>query len=132
MNNVDFLGVGLKFPVSVKDAKIALSKYEEDIQEAIWIILGTAKGERVMRPDFGCSIHELVFALNNTATAGLVIYYVQDALIKWEPRIEVLNVDAGPDAQEGHTLNVNIEYRVRTTNNVFNLVYPFYLERSVG
>ncbi len=131
MNTVDFLGVGLKFPVSVEDGKIALSKYEEDIQEAIRIILGTAKGERVMRPDFGCGIHELIFALNNTATAGLVIYYVQDALLKWEPRIEVLNVDAGPDAEEGHKLNVNIEYRVRRTNNVFNLVYPFYLERSV-
>lgn len=132
MNNVDFLGVGLKFPVSVEDGQIALSKYEEDIQEAIRIILGTAKGERVMRPDFGCGIHELVFALNNTATAGLVIYYVQDALLKWEPRIEVLNVDAGADAAEGHKLNVNIEYRVRRTNNVFNLVYPFYLERSAG
>jgi phage baseplate assembly protein W len=131
MNNVGFLGVGLKFPVSVEDGKIALSKYEEDIKEAIWIILGTARGERVMRPDFGCDIHELVFALNNTATAGMVIYYVQEALINWEPRIEVLNVDADPDAEEGHKLNVSIEYRVRKTNNVFNLVYPFYLERSV-
>ncbi len=93
-NTVDFLGVGLKFPVSVEDGKIALSKYEEDIQEAIRII-PNGYVNVVMRPIFGCGIHELIFALNNTATAGLVIYYVQDALLKWEPRIEVLNVDAG-------------------------------------
>jgi phage baseplate assembly protein W len=132
MTEADFLGVGLKFPLSLADGTIALSKYEEDIKEAIWIILGTAKGERVMRPDFGCGIHELVFAPSNTATAGMVNYHVQDALINWEPRIEVITVDAQPDLEEGNKLNVNIEYRIRKTNNVFNLVYPFYLERSVG
>lgn len=132
MNNADFLGVGLKFPLILKDGKIALSQYEEDIKEAIWIILGTAKGERVMRPDFGCGIQELVFAANNTATVGMINYYVQDALINWEPRIEVITVDTQPDFEAGNKLNINIEYRVRKTNNVFNLVYPFYLERSIG
>lgn len=131
MNNTDFLGVGLKFPLALKEGTIALSKYEEDIKESIWIILGTAKGERVMRPDFGCGIHELVFAANNTATAGLINYYVQDALINWEPRIEVIQVNAKPDFEVGNKLNINVEYRIRKTNNIFNLVYPFYLERGV-
>ncbi len=131
MKYTDFFGVGLKFPLSLEDGKIALSKYEDDIKESIWIILGTAKGERVMRPDFGCGIHEMVFAANDTATAGLINYHVQDALINWEPRIEDINVNAKPDFEEGNKLNINIEYRVRKTNNVFNLVYPFYLDRGV-
>ena len=109
MNNVDFLGVGLKFPLSLEKNKIVLSKYEQDIEEAIRIILGTAKGERVMRPDFGCGIHDLIFSPNNTATAGLVNYYVQDALRKWEPRIEVIEIDAVPDKAEASRVNKNKE-----------------------
>jgi len=124
----DFLGKGWKFPVSIKNEKIAASEGENSIKESIMIILGTAKGERVMRPDFGCGIQELVFAPNNTSTATLISVYIKDALLKWEPRIEVLNISAVPDKEEGNRLNINIEYMVRTTNTRRNIVYPFYLE----
>jgi phage baseplate assembly protein W len=124
----DFLGKGWKFPVSIKNEKIALAEGEDSIKESIMIIIGTAKGERVMRPDFGCGIQELVFAPNNTSTATLISVYIKDALLKWEPRIEVLNVSAVPDKEEGNRLDINIEYRIRTTNTRRNIVYPFYLE----
>ena len=91
------------------------------------IILGTTKGERVMRPDFGCGIWELVFAPNNTSTATLVTFYIKEALLKWEPGIEVLDVSVTPDEEEGNKLIINVEYRVKTTNTKGNLVYPFYL-----
>jgi phage baseplate assembly protein W len=127
----DFLGTGWKYPVHVgNDGRIAMSQYETDIKESIWIILGTAKGERVMRPDFGCGIHELVFAPINTATITLVENSVKEALTFWEPRVELIKVAALSEyAAEGKLL-VNIDYRVRTTNNRFNLVYPFYLKEG--
>lgn len=127
----EFLGVGWKYPViTTGSGKIALSQYEDDIREAILIILGTAKGERVMRPDFGCGIHDLVFAPINTATITLVQNSVREALTVYEPRIELIKVEAlGDRADEGKLL-VNIDYRVRSTNSRFNLVYPFYLKEG--
>ncbi|NOY65335.1 MAG: GPW/gp25 family protein [Nitrospirae bacterium] len=125
----DFLGVGWKYPVRTDhDRKIAMSHYEEDIKEAIWIILGTAKGERVMRPDFGCGIHDLVFAPINTATVTLVENSVREALTLWEPRIELIRVEASTEYSDTGKLLISIDYRVRVTNNRFNLVYPFYLK----
>lgn len=124
---VDFLGKGWKYPVAIKEGKIALSEGEGSIRESIMIILGTAKGERVMRPDFGCGIWELVFAPNDTSTATLVDFHIKEALLKWEPRIEVLDVSVTPDEEERNKLIINIGYRVRTTNTKSNLVYPFYL-----
>ncbi|RPI77312.1 MAG: baseplate protein [Desulfobacteraceae bacterium] len=136
MTTSDFLGKGWKFPVATeKDTdyvRIAFSEGEESIRESILIILGTVKGERVMRPDFGCGIHELVFAPNNTSTATMVTIHVKEALLKWEPRIEVLNVSAAPDREEGNRLNVDIEYKIKTINTKRNLVYPFYLESTQG
>ena len=127
----DFLGVGWQFPVERdENGQIALARYEESVHQAIWIILGTAKGERVMRSDFGCGIHNLVFAVNNATTAGLIAEEVRQALIRWEPRIELLEVQVNSPPGQPSTLLIRLEYRVRTTNNVFNLVYPFYLERS--
>jgi uncharacterized protein len=129
MNN-DFFGIGWQFPVSKTDPgnQIAMARYEESIRQAIWIILGTAPGERVMRSDFGCGIHDLVFAVNRASTAGQAANQVRAALIRWEPRIDVLNVSAASDPGDATLLLIEIEYRVRTTNNRFNLVYPFYLE----
>lgn len=124
----EFLGKGWKFPVNV-DAKgqIAMSEHDQDIQEAIWIILSTPKGERVMRPDFGCGIHQFVFAVMNTSTRSLIENSVREALTLWEPRIELVNVvTSGSKIHEGILL-ISIDYKVRTTNNQFNLVYPFYL-----
>ena len=125
----EFLGVGWQFPVSLDEqGQIAMAAYEEDVRQAIWLILSTAPGERVMRPDFGCGIHDLVFAPNSPGTAGRVAGEVRQALVRWEPRIDLLEVDALPDPAQPERLLIVIKYQVRTTNNEFNLVYPFYLE----
>lgn len=126
----DFLGVGLSFPLRVEDGKIAWSGYEESIRESIMLILGTAKGERIMRPDFGCGIQELGFSINDTSTASLAIFYIEEALKKWEPRIELTRVDADADSKDADRLNISIEYRIITTNTRYNIVYPFYLGRG--
>jgi len=125
----DFRGRGWKFPVAVDltSGKIAMPESDQDIRESIWIILSTAKGERVMRPDFGCGIHDLVFAPMNTSTLGLFESSVREALRIWEARVEVIDVNVSPDQAESGKLKINIQYRVRETNNEFNLVYPFYL-----
>jgi hypothetical protein len=127
-----FLGVGWRFPVQVVtdgDGKerIAVSKYVQSVEESIRIILGTARGERVMRPDFGANLNRLIFSPNNTSTAGLAIFYVQEALTKWEPRIELLDVDAEQDGNDANTLLITVDYRIVSTNTEHNLVYPFYL-----
>jgi len=128
----EFLGVGWGFPVGLGDnGQILVTRHEDSVRQAIWTILGTAPGERVMRPDFGCGIQDLVFALNSAGTAGLVANQVRQALLKWEPRIDVSDVQVNPNAQ-GNGLIINIDYTVRATNSRFNLVYPFYLERSAG
>jgi len=129
----EFLGRGWKFPVGMDHStgRVAMSEYEQDIREAVWIILSTAKGERVMRPDFGCGIHELVFAAMNTATVGLVESSVREALVAWEPRIEIIDLDVSTQLADEGKLLVSIDYRVRKTNNEFNLVYPFYLTEGI-
>lgn len=125
----DFLGQGWKFPVNVSAAgAITMSAHEEDIKEAIRIILSTSKGERVMRPDFGCGIYDFVFAPINTATIGMIEASVREALTLWEPRIELEKVSV-ENVEEGKLL-ISIDYRVRSTNNEFNLVYPFYLQEG--
>ena len=124
----DFLGVGITFPMELNElGKVKMSHYEEAVRQSVWIILGTAPGERLMRPDFGCGIHNLVFAPNSATTVGKVVSEVTSALIEWEPRIDVLNVNAAPDDNQANLLLIQISYQVRTTNNRFNLVYPFYL-----
>jgi len=124
----DFLGVGWKFPVRAGgDGKIIMSRFEDDIHEAIRIILGTAKGERVMQPDFGCGIHDMVFEPINTTTLSLIQNSVREGLTVWEPRIEVINVAVSQEAAYEGQLLISIDYRVRRTNNRFNLVYPFYI-----
>lgn len=124
----DFLGVGITFPMELNElGKVKMSRYEEAIRQSVWIILGTAPGERLMRPDFGCGIHNLVFSPNSATTIGKVVSEVTSALIEWEPRIDVLDVNAAPDDNQANLLLIQISYQVRTTNNRFNLVYPFYL-----
>ena len=124
----DFLGRGLALPVETdENGAVRFATGEEDIEQSIRIILGTARGERVMRPEFGCGIHERVFASVDTATRTLVEDDVRTALREWEPRIEVLSVTAR-DGDEPGKLLVEVDYRVRSTNTEANLVYPFYLE----
>lgn len=126
----DFLGVGWAFPIQLDDQKqIAMASGEESIRQAIWTILGTARGERMMRPNFGCGIHDFVFAPNNASTAGLVAREVREALILWEPRIETEHVAALPHPNQPNLMLIEITYRIRSTNNRLNLVYPFYLEQ---
>jgi phage baseplate assembly protein W len=127
MSEPDFLGAGWSFRQLTENNCVGVSAGDENIRESIWTILATSKGERVMRPTFGCGMHDLVFALNDAATVGQVKQEVFDALVAWEPRIDVLDVDVEVKGQ-GEVLLINIHYRVRTTNNHFNLVYPFYLE----
>ena len=123
----DFLGVGWAFPVGV-DARgrIALARQERDIEEAIRIILLTPKGQRVMRPEFGCQIHDLMFAPNDATTAGLAAYYVEEALGMWEPRIHVKEVNARPDPENQGRLIIDISYEVKATHDSRSLVFPFY------
>jgi phage baseplate assembly protein W len=128
MNIIDFWGKGWKYPVTVTNGAVAYAEGEDAIRDSILIILGTAKGERVMRPNFGCGINELVFAPNDTATAALIAFYAKEALQEWEPRIDVLDVEVVPDDTEGNRLNIGINYQVKQTNTKKNLVYPFYLE----
>jgi phage baseplate assembly protein W len=125
-----FLGKGWSFPVQVgAGGALALAEYEEKVRQSVWIILGTSKGERVMRPDFGCGIYDLVFSTVTPDTVGRVSQAVRQALLFFEPRINVLDVRVR--AEDGNrVLLIVIDYEVRATNNVFNLVYPFYLERS--
>ena len=132
-----FLGVGWQFPVGVGEQpgdtiRFALAVYEESIKQSIRIILSTAKGERVMRPDFGCDIHELVFAPNDAATRGMAEHYVREALLQWEPRIDVLEVRTTASGDHDEEIRISVDYRVRTTDSRFNLVYPFYLERGIS
>ena len=104
-----------------------MSTDEGSIKQAIWIILATAPGERVLRPDFGCGIHDLVFSVNDAKTRGQVADAVRHALVLWEPRIDVLAVTTETRGR-GEVLLINIQYRVRSTNNLFNMVFPFYLD----
>jgi phage baseplate assembly protein W len=130
MANAGFLGNGWAFPVALeKNGHIAAAEADESIRQAIWIILSTAPGERVMRPNFGCGLHNLVFAVNDSTTVGRVSQEVRQALVLWEPRIDVLDVNVEARGR-GEVLLINVHYRVRSTNNLFNLVYPFYLAVS--
>jgi Bacteriophage baseplate protein W len=127
----EFLGVGWAWPVeATADGEIALARYEESVRQSVWIILGTSPGERVMRPDFGCGLQDLVFSVGNATTEGLVAEEIRRSLIRWEPRLDLVDLQVAADPARVDVLLVRITYRVRATNNVFNLVYPFYLERG--
>jgi phage baseplate assembly protein W len=123
----DFLGSGWAFPVGV-DARgrIGLAHRERDVEEAIYMILLTPKGQRVMRPDFGCRIHDLIFAPNDDTTIGLATYYVEEALGMWEPRIVVLKVTGESDPVDPARLLIEIQYEIRATSDSRTLVFPFY------
>ena len=124
---IAFLGVGWAFPPRFDDdGHITEAAYEEDVREAIRIILGTNPGERVMRPDFGAGLDRLVFEPITTTTMSLVQHYAEEALVTWEPRIDSVAVAVSADAPRGR-LMLDVRYRVRTTNTFYNLVYPFYL-----
>lgn len=124
-----FLGTGWKFPVKVDPStgRIMTSSLEEDIREAIEIILGTSKGERVMRIDFGSNIKRFIFESMDATNMNLLKREVKSALLNWEPRITDVEVDIIKDRTEQSKMIIDIGYRVRKTNNLFNMVYPFYI-----
>ena len=126
-----FLGIGWSFPpqLEVKGTPL-LVPYEEDIRQSIMIIMGTEPGERIMRPDFGAGLNRFVFEPINTTTMALVRTRVHEALVDWEPRIEVVNVKVTPDVNEKNLLLIDTSYRIRSTNTLHNLVYPFYLQEA--
>ena len=132
----DFVGAGWAFPLAT-DATggVALVTGEREIAESIRLILGTAPGERPMRPEFGCRVHDHVFAPANAATAGAIAHDVRSALEQWEPRIDLGEVRVSFDAVESGTLYIDINYRIRGFNDPRNLVFPFYIipdESDIG
>jgi phage baseplate assembly protein W len=127
----DFLGVGWKFPLQVTpQGTIAQARNEQRVEESLYLILGTAQGERVMLPDFGCGIHDLVFEPNNSITRSLVVNRVREALVRYEPRIDVLEVEADAAPEQANLLLLRINYRIRANNALHNLVYPFYINEG--
>lgn len=128
-----FLGRGWRMPVKLdlRTGQVAEVEYEEDIRQSIRIIIETAPGERVMRPNFGCGIHELVFAPMDSLTLQRVCSVIEDALRHYEARIELIEVtvDETPELSDGR-LQIEVDYRVRKTNQVGNLVFPFYFREG--
>lgn len=123
----DLIGSGWRYAPGIDGrGGIALSSGEQDIEEAIDIILSTAKGQRVMRPEFGCRIHELLFAPLNASTMTAARHYIEEALGWWEPRIDVENVEVSEDPTMPACLLILIEYTIRATHDKRALVYPFY------
>lgn len=127
--NKEPLGKGWRFTVDVdRTGSVSISKYEENIKDSVFIILGTAVGERLMRPSFGCQIHELVFAPNNPNTCGLAAHFCEQALNKWEPRIDKVKARARPAPEEPNKIVIDISYIVIHNSSTRNLIFPFYLK----
>lgn len=129
-----FLGVGFKFPIQVDEntGRMKTVSYEDDIKEAIKIILMTRKGERTRNPQFGCGIHDYTFAALDYTTVSTMKREVEQALAQWEPRIEEIEVIMDTSQEISGKLVISINYVVRSTNNPFNLVFPYYLNEGFG
>jgi phage baseplate assembly protein W len=133
--SVPVLGAGWGFPVERLAGPdpfagcLAMAVDEESVRQSIWIILSTSKGERLMRPDFGCGLQDYVFAVNDANTQAMAAFEVGEALRRWEPRIDAVEVKASAAGDSGEVLLLAITYRVRSTDNRFSLVFPFYLDR---
>lgn len=129
MRNI--LGRGWAFPIFTDlQGKIASSSYEKSVEESIRIILGTTPGERVMHPDFGCKINDIIFSPSSSKTVSLAVHYIEEAIIKWEPRVILKKVYGEVDSDNSGLINIKIDYEIRSVNTFFNMVYPFYLERG--
>ncbi len=123
-----FVGRGFAFPMGVDtNGAIRLTTGPEELDTSIRVVLSTAPGERLMRPQFGCRIWELMFEPVNHNTLGLMAAATRDAVTQWEPRVDVLDVACTPDPRDASLVRIEVTYRVRTTNDRRNLVYPFYV-----
>ena len=131
----EFIGAGWAFPLRTDaTGSIAVVTHDREVEESIRLILGTAFGERPMRPDYGCAIHDYVFATIDADTAGRIAAEVRASLVRWEPRIEVEAVDVTIDPTEQTLVYIDIKYSIGNTNDPRNLVFPFYTipERAEG
>jgi phage baseplate assembly protein W len=127
------IGRGFPFPLRPKaSGRIEYVGGEEKIRQSIWIILSTAPGERVMMPELGCGVHDLTFEANTAALRGLIQERVRETLIRWEPRIDVIDVRVETQPETRNYLLIRIDYRVRSNNAFYNLVYPFFLSEGTG
>lgn len=127
----DILGKGMAFPVKPSiSGGLPMSAGNEKVRQSIFIILSTAVGERQMRPEFGCGIHELVFEPNTPLLWGMVRDRVRRALTRWEPRIDLLDVRVEAPPDQRNYLLIRIDYRIRSNNTFFNLVYPFFINEG--
>jgi phage baseplate assembly protein W len=124
----EFIGAGWAFPLRTdRTGSMALVRDQREIEESIHLILATSPGERPMRPEFGCSVHDYVFAPADAATAGDIAYAVRVALDRWEPRITLENVIVNFDGADAGMLLIDVQYTIRGTNDPRNLVFPFYV-----
>ena len=124
----EIIGTGVAFPLRVdRRGGVALSRDNDDVQEAIALILGTAPGERPMRPEFGCGVHNYIFESVDAYALGRIEYEILVALDRWEPRIEVLAIEFDLSNSDRGELMIDITYQLRATNDIRNLVYPFYV-----
>lgn len=125
----EYIGQGISFPLHIdQQGGLALTRGAQEIEQSIRIILGTSPGERVMRPEFGSRVHELVFAPDNASTRRLITHYVEEALDRWEPRIQVKEVIINNDPLQDGALLVEIQYRIKDTHDDRSIVYPFFLQ----
>ena len=123
----DFLGIGVGHPFKPDNGKLAWAEYQDSVKQSIQMILGTSKGERVARPDFGCDLNGLVFAPLAVETMTEARVMVEEALLRWEPRIDLDTVTVRPAADRTNCLEIDILYRIKAINSSDNLVYPFFL-----
>lgn len=129
----EIIGQGWKFPLRVNGrGGLSWSSGDDSIREAIWLILATPLRSRIMQPDFGCGVHDYLFAPNSANTRAQIEGEVRRALIRWEPRVDVLRVRAATAPEDASALLIEIETRVRTNNAALNLVYPFYLSEGIA
>lgn len=130
----EFLGTGWKFPIEVDEitGRIKMSNYEEDIKESIGIIMRTRKGERMMMPEFGCDLYEYVYETMDDSSLSRMENEIMNALIVWEPRITDIEVRVYRNENTEGQLDISVKYVVRSTNNLFNMVYPYYINEGLG
>jgi uncharacterized protein len=128
----DFLGQGWAYPLTGRGVGPRWASGADKIRQGIWLVLSTAPGERVMVPEFGCGIHDLVFSANTAGLRGLVAAEVRDALSRWEPRVDVLDVRVETPGDARNRVVISIGCRIRENNAALNLVYPLFLDEGVG
>ena len=130
MPEKDYLGVGWSFPIKPVNGALQYARYEDRVEQAISIILLTAKQERPMLSEFGAGARTFVFEPNSPAIRHALENAVQQALTDWEPRINLERVEVVPDTDQPNLVWVNVDYVVRATNTFYNKVFPFFLQEG--